>query len=102
MWTKVLFNLQKSKKIEIISTKAFLGFINSLLSNYCLKINIHRITKKVKKSTIKINSYYLEHLNNIEEIIQYKKDKNYYLIDQKNIFNWNKLKKPPKYNHLLN
>ena len=49
-----------------------------------------------------MNSYYLEHLNNIEEIIQYKKDKSYYLFDSKNIFNWDKIKKPPKYNYLLN
>ena len=99
--TKVLFNLEKSKKIEIKTTKAFLGFVNTLLSNYCLKISVHRKNIKVKKLVIKSNSYYLEHLDNIEEIIQYKKDKKYYLLDSKNIFKWNQNIKPPKYNHLL-
>ena len=99
--TKVLFNLEKSKKIEIKTTKAFLGFVNSLLYNYCLKISIHQKNIKVKKLVIKNNSYYLEHLNNIEEIIEYKKIKKYHIIDNKNIFKWDKELKPPIYSHLL-
>ena len=53
-----------------------------------------RILLKLKK----INSYYLEHLNNIEEIIEYKKN---HIIDNKNIFKWDKELKPPIYKHLL-
>jgi len=48
---------------------------------------------KLKKN----NSYYLEHLNNIEE---YKKNKKYHIIDNKNIFKWDKELKPQIYSHL--
>jgi hypothetical protein len=102
MIKKVLFN--ESKHIhEITTNKAFLGYINSLLSEYCLKINssLFRLKKlkqnemeNMTKEQIKhyeekqkkqLRIYKLERLYNIDEIIDYKIKNKYKLIDEKNI-----------------
>ena len=102
MIKKVLFN--ESKDINKITTnKAFLGYVNTLLNEYCLKITssnmrlnnlsndmkikmtekeIEEYNEKKKKLLI---IYKLEHLHNIDEIIDYKIKNKYKLIDEKNI-----------------
>lgn len=86
---KVLFNLAKLKKKEdLITRKAFLEFINSILINYSIKLL--SIRKKVKQ--IMHHCYYIEKINNINEIIDYKiQNSNYKLIDANKIFQYNKI-----------
>ena len=72
-------------KTDLISTKAILGYINSLLSNYLRKI---ATTQKTEKK-IKVNYYNIVHMNNIQEIIKYKKDRSFKIIDTNNIFRYN-------------
>jgi hypothetical protein len=99
---KVLFNESKYNN-DISTNKAFLGYINSLLSEYCLKINssLFRLKKlssdekknmtekEIKEYEIKqkqrLRIHKLERLYNIDEIIDYKIRKKYKLIDLKNI-----------------
>jgi len=59
-----LFNMKKKK---IVSNREFLGFINSILSNYGLKINLKRINEKNKKNKkiyyfIKIIDNYINYI----------------------------------------
>ena len=88
---------------EISTNKAFLGYVNTLLREYCLKITSSRIRlknlKDVEKNKMTIDEienynvkkknriiiYNLERLYNIDEIIDYKIRKKYKLIDKKNI-----------------
>ena len=86
---KILFN---SSKVDIKTNRQFLGFINTILENYKLKIFSHDI--KVKKKDIeklgKTNSTeyslgFLPGYENINEFLQYKIDKGYKLIDTNNI-----------------
>ena len=62
MLAKVLFNLQKNKSLKFMkdeefSIKSFLGFINTLLKEYCLKISIKQISiyNKITKKQITNN-----------------------------------------------
>lgn len=87
--SKVLFN---TSKVDIKTNKQFLGFINSVLGNYKLKIK--SVEVRVKKSDIekvgktKDTAYslgFLEHYDTINELIQYKVDKGMNLFDSKNL-----------------
>ena len=81
----ILFN---SSKVNIKTNKQFLGFVNTVLENYKLKIQSKEI--RVKKEDIekigktKDTAYSLEWLkgyDTINELIQYKIDKGYKLND---------------------
>jgi len=87
--SKVLF---RTSKVDIKTNKQFLGFVNSILDNYKLKIKSNQIG--VKKADIekvgktKDTAYSLvfqEHYDTINELIQYKIDKGYNIIDSKNL-----------------
>jgi len=87
---KILFNEDKYKLGDITNTKQFLGYINTLLFNYCIKLTAkhHRLNKLKKsekeglteeqiiehnaKTEKKITDYYMERLLNIDEIVDYK------------------------------
>jgi len=79
--TQVRFNLNKIKKIE--SVKGFLGFVNSLLESYNVKVSYDR--KRVKGEKEKVACYNLEILNDINELLEYKIRKGFKLVDDKNI-----------------
>jgi hypothetical protein len=68
---KSLFNMSKVKT-DLRTNKAVLGYINTILSNYFIKI------KTIQKRNIKgavTNYYIIEHLHNIQEITKYRNDK---------------------------
>lgn len=85
----ILFN---SSKVNIKTNKQFLGFVNTVLENYKLKIQSKEV--RVKKEDIekvgktKDTAYSLEWLKGYEtinELIQYKIDKGYKLNDTNNL-----------------
>lgn len=99
---KVLFN---SSKVGIKTNRQFLGFVNSILENYKLKIKSDEV--RVKKADIekvgktKDTAYSLQFMDGYEtinELIQYKINKGYKLNDTNNI-------RPPvktnKYSYLI-
>lgn len=107
--TQVRFSLSKTKTID--STKGFLGFVNTLLSRYHLKIGVKQVReeikeegKKTKKSDVRTSVYKLVELNSINEILEYRILKGYILSDEQNIrpkpttenykkfFDWDKYK----------
>ena len=93
---KVLFNkLKITNKFE--TNKAFLGIINSVLENYSIKIQY--IQKKIKGKLCQF--YKLEILDNIDEIIQYKVNKGFKLVDTNNIFKFD-TEKVLRFDELLN
>jgi len=75
--TQVRFNLSKIKKIENI--KQFLGFTNSLLEQYSIRLTYDR--KHNKEVNKKEAIYNLEILNNINELVEYKIKKGFVLKD---------------------
>lgn len=79
--TQIRFELNKSKAIN--STKKFLGFINSLLKNYHIKIS--RIQIREKWDSDKESAYIIEHLDYINEFLEYRIIKGLKLIDRNNI-----------------
>ncbi len=79
--TQIRFNLNKTNKIE--SVKGFLGFVNSLLDSYNIKLSYDR--KRVKGEKEKKACYNLEILNDINELLEYKIRKGFKLHDDKNI-----------------
>ena len=104
---KILFNESKHKMEEITNNKQFLGYVNSLLFNYCLKISSfdYRIKKLKKKDKIGLTekeikahndksglsmAYKLERLMNIDEIIDYKIRKGFILEDTNKIRKYDK------------
>ena len=93
---KVLFNkLKITNKFE--TNKAFLGIINSVLENYSIKIQY--IQKKIKGKLCPF--YKLEILDNVDEIIQYKVNKGFKLVDTNNIFKFD-TEKVLRFDELLN
>jgi hypothetical protein len=79
--TQIRFNLNKTNKIE--SVKSFLGFVNSLLDSYNIKVSYGRKTVKGEKD--KKACYNLEILNDINELLEYKIRRGFKLHDEKNI-----------------
>jgi hypothetical protein len=71
--TQIRFNISKEKKCN--TNKAFLGFVNTILDKYFLKIQYFKSNNKV--------FYKLEQLNNINELLGYKILKGYELHDSK-------------------
>lgn len=79
--TQVRFNLNKRK--VVYSIKGFLGFTNSILEQYSVKISYDR--KRVKGEKEKVPYYHLEILDDINELLEYRIRRGFKLIDEKNI-----------------
>jgi hypothetical protein len=90
--TQIRFNLNKTNKIEIKNDatqkekekviKGFLGYVNSLLDSYNIKVSYDR---KTVKGEGKKACYNLEILNDINELLEYKIRRGFKLHDDKNI-----------------
>lgn len=79
---KVLFNINKADG-DVKTNKKFLGYINAILDNYSIKISYEQVRIKGQKERIGI--YKLVHLNNINEVLEYKIRKGFRLCDEKKI-----------------
>lgn len=77
--TKALFNINKNKRD--LTSKGFLGFINTILDEYCLNIKYHQLPKSQNRAT----SYIIVQKDNINEILQYKIRKGFILHDTNKI-----------------
>lgn len=64
--TKTLFNIHKNKEVK--TTRAFLGFFNSLLEDYCFKIQYKEKSIKGKKEPV----YNIIELDGANELLEYK------------------------------
>jgi hypothetical protein len=71
---------------ETTSTKQVLGHINSILANYSIKIKCSQKTINGKTE----NFYLIEVLNDVDELLKYKTQKGYNIVDKNNIFTCNK------------
>ena len=94
---KFLFNMLLIKRNKLDSNKAVLGLINSVLEPYSVKIQ--SVQKKVNGKHQYF--YKLELLDNIDEIIYYKINRGFKLVDDQNIFKYDVSQREPKYNHLI-
>jgi len=77
--TKTLFNVNKNKRD--LTQKGFLGFINTILDDYCINIKYHQLPKSQNRAT----SYIIIQKDNINEILQYKIRKGFILNDTNKI-----------------
>lgn len=84
-----IFNKQDRNKLlfktvnkKLDSFKGILGYINTILSSYCLKLSSSRDRAGTEE---KITFYELEHLNGIQDIIKFKIMNNYNIKDIDNI-----------------
>ena len=66
--------------------KADLGHINTILKKYGLNIKLEQKSKKINKKIIKINFYKMSIIDNIHELIYYRRLKGYEFYDEENIF----------------
>jgi hypothetical protein len=83
---KINFNIPFIKLDGNTTIKQILGHLNSILINYSIKIKCVQTTINNKK----VNSYSIEILNNVDELLQYKIKKGFNIIDKNNIFTCNK------------
>jgi len=81
---KSLFNMSKIKA-DLRTNKAVLGYINTILNNYFIKISSVRKRNNEGEMT---NNYIIEHLNNIQEIIKYRQDRHIKIYDSSNMFKY--------------
>ena len=93
--TKILFGLSKSD-IDTTSNKAVLGYVNSILENYCLKIEF-KYTEG-KKKIAQNGKYHLIQLYGINEIVDNLMRRGYPIIDENNIM---KPVENQKFKHLI-
>jgi hypothetical protein len=77
--TKVRFNLSKS--FQINSSNKFLGFVNSILKDYNIKITQKRVTVNYKNDTV----YNLTIINDINELLEYKIKLGFNLYDEQSM-----------------
>ena len=77
--TRIRFNLTKEANCK--TNKAFLGMVNTILERYSLKIQYFQ--KKIKKTLCPF--YRLDHLNNINELVEYKIARDHKIHDTNNI-----------------
>jgi hypothetical protein len=84
---KINFNIPFIKLDQNTTTRQILGHLNSILSNYSIKIKCIQKTMNNEK----VNSYCIEILNDVDELLHYKVLKNYKLIDKNNIFRCSKI-----------
>jgi len=78
--SQIRFNLDKDKGLK--SNKAFLGFINTILERYSLKIQYF---KKTVNQVANIPFYRLDQLNCINELLEYKILKGCKFYDSNNV-----------------
>ena len=84
-----MFSTYKSKidklfvRGETDSLKSKLGYINSVLSEFCIKV---ATVRKQEKKGNKTSFYKLEHLHNISEIVEHKIKRGFTLRDASNIY----------------
>ena len=64
----MLFGWKKNKQID--TNKGWLGFVNSFIGNYGLKVYRERKTTTKKKIVVNINNYYLKPVKEIYEFIK--------------------------------
>ena len=81
--TKILFKLRKNTS-TIENTKQLIGIFNSILIDYNVKLSSKR-KGVIKGTSIKQIYYYIERINNIDEILNYRIRKGYNLKDNNNI-----------------
>ena len=79
--SKILYNIPNFKN-DNCTTKKILGFINSILNNYSIKISIQNKMKRY--------GYNLQILHYVDEIIKRKLMHKYQFFDKDNIFISNK------------
>jgi hypothetical protein len=79
---KLIFEIPYFKLDDKTSIKKILGNLNTILCQYSLKISNKQQTIK----NVKFNMYYIEILNNVDEIIKNKIKRGFPLIDNNNIF----------------
>jgi len=73
--SKILFNINKNKEVK--TTKAFLGFFNGLLHDYCFKIQYNRKSEKGIKKAV----YNIVELDGANELLEYKIKKGMKITD---------------------
>ena len=84
--TNIRFGLNKKTSIFCngkTTNKSVLGFVNSLLSSYSVKIASDRV--RVKGTCDKVNVYSLIQLNDVNELLEYKIKRGFELKDRNNI-----------------
>ena len=81
---KYLFEDPKKKPDELL--KRQLGYINSILNSFCLKIDVIQKDERKGKIIIHHNTYQLNTILNITEIIYFKVQKGFKLNDDENMF----------------
>jgi hypothetical protein len=64
----MLFEWKKNKQID--TNKGWLGFVNSFIGNYGMKIYRERKTYKRKKKICHSNNYYISPIKEIYELIK--------------------------------
>ena len=74
-----------SKKLNIVSCKGFLGFINRILKNYFLSIGIKKECQGNGKNKITIYSYFLSVYHDANEFINFKINKGLNLHNKRKI-----------------
>ena len=80
---KALFHLSKEPKINRTKdNKSTLGYINSLLHNFCLKISKSYNGMRIPKNQL----YSLTITHNVQEIVENLRNKNRKIFDSENIF----------------
>jgi hypothetical protein len=91
---KINYNIPFINLDDNTTIKQILGHINIILNDYSIKISY-----KQKRNYDKfINTYYIEILNDVDEILKYKLMKGYKMNDSKNIITFTDKK---KYHHLF-
>ena len=81
--SKLNYNIPYFKFDDNTNSKQLLGHINTILTDYSIKIILYRETS----NKIRMNYYKLEILNDVDEMIKSRIDNhNYNLIDSNNIF----------------
>ena len=86
--SKLTFGVEYLKYSKDTTLKQILGSINSILSNYSIKINYIRKTVNNEK----VNFYNIGILNDVDELLKYKLQKGYKIKDTNNIFKCTKTK----------
>ncbi len=51
-----------TKKCDLVTRKSYIGFVNSILKEYEIRIKLNKSNKKVRNNVITSYSYFIEHL----------------------------------------
>ena len=93
--SQALFKLTKGN-VDKTSQRAVLGYINTILSGYNIKVEFSYIQGKNK--VLENSEYKLAHLNSINELMYYQYNKGYSIKDRRGII---KVPSEYKFSHLL-